>query len=645
MSGYQGSCPSCGAQVVFQLGNTLLKVCDHCGVAVARKGADLENYGKVAALIPTRSVLALGLDGGYEGAPRFTLVGRLQLDYGSGGWDEWLMAFSDGTWAWLSESQGRFHYMAPAALPPLPAFDRVKVGQAYDLGPAGSFVATEVRKARFAAAQGELPFDVVPGSELHFVDLSGPGGQFATADYGAGSAAEAVYVGREVTLPDLGFKAADLPDDEQRRQAVRGESLKCPQCAGPLEVRAPDQTQRIACPYCGSLLDATQDFAVLNARKKPKLKPALPLGSKGRLHGVEWTLIGALERSVTVEGVRYPWEEYLLYEPRHGFRWLVLSKGHWSFVEPINAGDVMGSSYDGETYAHFQSGRARVNALLGEFYWAVKVGDETDTYDYIGPPHMLSREEDGSEVTWSKGTYITRDEVAEAFGIKDGLPEPYGVAPHQPSPVAHVGRVWAAALALAAAVIGVYLFLWIAGGKRVHQQTVTIEPGAGSGTPEAAVFAGPIAVTEPGNLQIKVHAPVSNSWLYVDGALINDETGEVDEFDTEVAYYAGYDSDGSWTEGSQDATAYVPAVSPGRYTLRLEPQWEAGKPVGSYDVTVRSRVPRFYLAFLALLALMAWPMLLAWRHFRFEMERWAESDHPWMESSGGSGGSDDDDDD
>src|SRR6185436_13651936 len=112
MSGYSGSCPSCGASIEFRLGASMLRVCEHCGVAVARKGADLTAYGRVASLIPTPSVLKLGLEGGYRGAPRFTLVGRLQLDYGAGTWDEWLMGFDNDTWAWLSESQGKFHYMA-----------------------------------------------------------------------------------------------------------------------------------------------------------------------------------------------------------------------------------------------------------------------------------------------------------------------------------------------------------------------------------------------------------------------------------------------------------------------------------------------------------------------------------------------------
>jgi hypothetical protein len=75
-------------------------------------------------------------------------------------------------------------------------------------------------------------------------------------------------------------------------------------------------------------------------------------------------------------------------------------------------------------------------------------------------------------------------------------------------------------------------------------------------------------------------------------------------------------------------------VPPGRYLLRLAPQWEARPPVSGYDLVVRSRVPRLYQVVLATLALLLWPVLISWRAFRFEAERWSESDHPWTSSSG-----------
>ena len=642
MSGYQASCPSCGATIVFALGSSLLRVCEHCGTAAARRGAKLEDYGKVAGLIPTPSVLALGMDGDYAGAPPFRLVGRLQLDWGQGTWDEWMLGFADGTWAWLSEAQGRFHYMGQVPLPPVPPFDDLTVGETVDLGPAGTFVVAEVRSARFAAAQGELPFATEPGRELHYADLSGPGGQMATLDYGTGAAAESLYVGREVTLADLGLRPRE---DEDRRRAVSADDLKCPHCSGPLEIRAPDQTQRVACPWCGSLLDATRDLAVLAALDKPTFKPVIPLGAKGRLNGVEWTVIGAMERSVTVEDVRYPWTEYLLYDPRKGFRWLVQAKGHWSFVEPLSPGDVDagGARYKGERYSHFQSGEARVDHVLGEFYWTVARGETVETDDYINPPRMLSREttrEKGKgkgkrgEVNWSLGTYLPGDELWTALSLPGHPPAAEGVAPHQPSPVAgSLGTMWKGALMALAAIFLVFVGLLVVGGRTVHRQSVSIPARAGSASPEAVTFAGPFFVTSDGNVQVKVQAPVNNSWLYLEGALINEETGAVDDFDVEVSYYHGQDSDGSWTEGGTTATRYIPAVPPGRYLLRLEPQWEAGMAPPEYQLTVRNRVPRFPYALLAMVAVLAWPLLMTWRWFRFEVARWSESDHPWVSSS------------
>jgi predicted RNA-binding Zn-ribbon protein involved in translation (DUF1610 family) len=647
MSGYEGACPACGATIVFRLGSSLLKVCDHCGSAVARKGADLSSYGKVAQLIPTPSVLKLGLEGGYSGAPRFTLIGRLQLDHGAGTWDEWLMGFDNGSMAWLSESQGKFHYLAEAPLPPAPSFEHMRAGQTIDLGPPGTFVIHEAREARFASAQGELPFDVEPGRMLRYADLSGPGGQFATLDYGTGNEAEALYIGREVALEQLGFH--DLPTDDERRRKVGAKSLSCTQCGGPLEIRAPDQTQRVACPYCGSLLDATKDFAVLEALGKTRLKPFIPLGSKGRLAGAEWTTIGFMERSVTIEGIRYPWHEYLLYDPRHGFRWLVVSSGHWSFVEPAHAGDVEGHSwpgakrYQGRTFKHYQTAVANVDHVIGEFYWAVAKGDKVEAADYVSPPYVLSMEREiqravapseGSEITWSLGTYMEPEEIWKAFRLPGRPLAKHGVGANQPSPYSgKAGALMGRAFLFAAILFFLFVGISIVGGRVVHSQRIATPTTVAPATPEAAAFVGPIEVADHSNLHVGVDADVDNSWLYLAGSLINENTGVVDDFDLEASYYHGRDSDGAWTEGSRRASRSIPSVAPGRYTVRLEPQWQAGKTPPAYDLTIRSRVPGFGRFLLAAFALFAWPLLVAWKHVRFEYRRWSESDHPWMESS------------
>jgi hypothetical protein len=636
VSGYHGSCPSCGASIEFRLGVSLLRICEHCGVAVARKGADLTSYGRVAALLPTPSILKLGLEGRYAGAPRFTLVGRLQLDHGAGTWDEWMLGFENGSWAWLSEAQGQFHYMVEAPLPPLPSFDQLRVDETVDLGVAGVFVVTERHRARFMTAAGELPVGVEPGAVLNYADLSGPNGAFGTIDYGTGNTAEAVYTGRAVTPEELGLRVLD---DEERSVRAQARSLSCPQCAGPIELTAPGETQRVACPYCGSMLDATGNFSVLEILSSPGFTPAIALGSRGRLRHTDWSVIGAMERSVTFEGIRYPWREYLLYEGKRGFRWLVESSGHWSFVEPVNAGDVKGRAsphYKGTRFEHFQTGLAVVDHVIGEFYWAVARGDAVESADYIAPPLMLSREEEQGkeEVTWSQGTYLEPDEVAAAFAGQVDLPRRIGVGPHQPSPwEGRIAGIWIGAVLTAAIMFMVYIAMLFASSGTVFRQSVTLASNLVPGAPESAVFTEPFTIPRSGNLQIRIDAPCNNSWLYVDGALINEETGGLDEFDVEVSYYHGADSDGSWSEGSNTSATYVPTVPPGRYVMRLAPQWQAGLSPGRYEVTVRSRVPRFTHLVLAYMVIFVWPAWATWRAFRFNVARWAESDHPHFEES------------
>ena len=133
---------------------------------------------------------------------------------------------------------------------------------------------------------------------------------------------------------------------------------------------------------------------------------------------------------------------------------------------------------------------------------------------------------------------------------------------------------------------------------------------------EAAVFTKPFEIKTQGNLQVRMEAPVSNSWLYLDGALIEEKTGDVYAFDSEISYYYGRSGGESWTEDGTKSTRYIGSVTPGQYVLRLAPQWDPRKRPSQFKVTVKSRVPRFHHVVLAGMALLAWPIMLGWRFYR-----------------------------
>ncbi len=463
MKAFATNCPSCGGPVEFSVGGSLVTICDFCRTAVARTNKQVADHGKVADLIETRSPLALGVSGRFRDKA-FEIVGRVQYRHPAGGvWDEWYLSMPGEKIGWLAEAQGRFYllFSRPATvLGRRPDFKSLELGDSFDLGKdLGTISVTEKGIAASASAEGEIPWDFRPGAEHRFADLSGPKKTFATIEFDGDTSAGApegtpddagyalrrpavnVYIGREVTLAELGITAR--ADSEKGVARTGAAQLNCPKCAGPLTLFAPDASERVTCPNCQSLLDCSHGkleyLTTLKTKRVPK--PQVPMGATGRLEGVVWTNIGFLQRYVVYEGTRYHWTEYLLYEPAQGFRWLVNSEGHWNFVTPVPAGEAKGGgrtvTWNGRTFRLYQKGTAYVSYVLGEFYWQISVGETAYTQDYIDPPLMLSFEgsstQKSSEMNLSVGRYLPHEELEAAFQLKE-LSRPWSVSPNQPAP-------------------------------------------------------------------------------------------------------------------------------------------------------------------------------------------------------------------
>ena len=101
------NCPSCGGAVQFQSTVSLLAVCPQCRSALLRNDLNIESLGQVAELHKDSSLVQLGVRGEHKGIP-FSIVGRIQLQYESGFWNEWFMTFQDGKSGWLGEAMGEY---------------------------------------------------------------------------------------------------------------------------------------------------------------------------------------------------------------------------------------------------------------------------------------------------------------------------------------------------------------------------------------------------------------------------------------------------------------------------------------------------------------------------------------------------------
>lgn len=665
-------CPSCGAPVEFKAGSSVAVVCASCKFCVVRSDRDIRLVGRVADLAQTDSPLYVGLNGTFRGIG-YRIVGRQQLDHGQGPWDEWYCAFNDGRWGWLAEAQGRY-YFTFAVQPPAIPYDHAVLGHQIQVNNQ-PFTVAEKGSGQFVTFEGELPVVGTPGEYFGYIDISGPGGTFGTLDFGQGSgyAPEAAYIGYIVSFQELG-----LPFDPAAKRLAamaggasagpEGTALKCPNCGGNLECKAPGATKRIACPYCNSMLDASSGpLKWLQVLEQQQTIPKIPIGAQGKIHqllgeavetGQEpvWTVIGYMTKACMVDGSWYYWDEYLLYEQTRGFRFLTEQNGHWSIVVPIEAGSVqVGQVFDdvatwrGMQFKKFSQVDATVTRVLGEFYWSVELGEESEAREYIHPQKGLSlgRELEGDgdreEINWTVAHYTDPKKLYEAFGVKSTPPSPYGVAPNQPNERKSSAKA-IGLMSLGFFALWVVMFVMAVGSakeKTVFEQTVDLplptedavedfeDPSAKKEKPEPAVFSEPFKIPVGSNAQVEIEADqMQNTYLWVGFALINEKTQEVFEMETEASYYSGVTDGESWSEGSKKQTASVGGLTPGTYVLRMQPVTDpacvSGCPT-SFKVKLKNDMAIIWPGILSLLLFLITPIWALIRMATFETKRWADS--------------------
>jgi hypothetical protein len=402
----------------------------------------------------------------------------------------------------------------------------------------------------------------------------------------------------------------------------------------------------VVCDHCHSILDAQDPRLTILQKFKAAVDedpPLIPLGARGKIRGTDYEAVGFQRRTIHVDGVPYSWHEYVLFNPYKGFRYLTEYNGHWNDTSilrslPTLNNDVSPAtvSYLGETYKHFQTAKAGTSFVLGEFPWQVRVGESSDVSDYVSPPRVISSERTGKEVTWSMGEYISGHDIWKAFGLQGEPPERIGVYENQPSPLSEdTNAIWVAFGGFMLVLVVMMILFWsFARSEQVVEGNYafnTNERGEASFVTDVFQLKG-----HTSDLELKTTADVNNNWIYLNYALINQDTGQAYDFGREVSYYSGYDEDGSWSEGSRADSVVIPSVSPGNYYLRVEPESDFGHGTISYSISASRDVPQASFLGIALLALLIPAGLITWRSMNFEHLRWAESDY-------GSTSSDDDD--
>jgi endogenous inhibitor of DNA gyrase (YacG/DUF329 family) len=416
---YRAACPGCGAPVEFRSAQSAYAVCSFCRSTVVREGDKLARVGKMAELFDDHSPLRLQASGRWRDRA-FTLVGRLQYKGETGAWTEWNALFDDGSAGVLGEDNGAYVFSLPAAIQravPQAAQFRLGATTAIDGKP---FEIASNEQVALISAQGELPKLPPLGQTFPMVELRSADGEVLSIDYGAQP--PQLTRGSAVRLEDL--QMSGLHDESAKTEG--GRQFACPHCGAPVEVTLAT-SKSITCRSCNSLIDLASGVGgeLRHAMQGEAVELAIPLGSVGQLQGTHWQVVGFQHRTGHEPGddEEFGWDEYLLYNRKRGFIFLVDSEEGWSVVKPVTGAPALtpgeqSASYLGQKYELKYSYEAQTGYVAGEFYWPVERGQKTFNRDFAKGGGLLSMERGTKEVTWSSGSKIASDAVAKAFKLE-----------------------------------------------------------------------------------------------------------------------------------------------------------------------------------------------------------------------------------
>ncbi len=427
---WRASCPNCGAPVEFASAASRTAVCGFCRSTLLRDGDVLERIGQSAEIFEDYSPLQLGATGRWMGSG-FAVVGRVQRGSELGNWNEWHLLFNAGgdtpRVAWLSEDNGQFVLSLEAPLTDAPPGDP-QVGLPLTLAGQRWQVAAVVQ-ATVRAAEGELPR--VPRSG-RVVELRNAQEEVGTLEY-LEDGPPVWSVGRGVRLADLALQGLrqTAEGDSVAEARFKGRSIACPSCGSPLEPKL-SQSKSMVCAQCQALVDLPEgDAKALGfTPQSPDSPPLIPLGRTGTLalagdKPQAWTVVGYQERCDIPEDREDEqsfWREYLLYNRLAGFAFLVDTSEGWSLVRTLTGAPAAargGVAWQGKSYSPRWTYQAKTTHVLGEFYWPVRLDDRVQVTDYASADGqwLLSREQQGPEVTWSGGQTLPATTVQQAFGL------------------------------------------------------------------------------------------------------------------------------------------------------------------------------------------------------------------------------------
>ncbi|MEP1613549.1 MAG: DUF4178 domain-containing protein [Roseobacter sp.] len=358
-------------------------------------------------------------------------------------------------------------------------------------------------------------------------------------------------------------------------------AINCTSCGAGLDILGGGRVQIQVCPYCGSALDAQEDFRVI-AKYSDLERPETPLklGDSGVIDDVDFTVIGIIGWVENYRGARWQWVDHQIFSPTHGYSWITYEDtGHltitrkirkhpkrWLSVVGVENAETRPTVWvGGKMYDYYETSTAQIDFLEGSFNWAPTLNQTATTITLILDDEMISLTQNTENTEREvERTRLLNDNELQSFGLAQPIN-----APSHPLAAPKRWQHFTFALTTCLAFLLLTLFLGYSFQASKGDVLVSADRVPLTSLPLELEF----DVPKKANLvSVSLRTDVSNGWAYFDLELQSVEEDIVHLGGTEVSFYfyTGQDADGFWSEGSREDTFSFAPSAVGAHSLEIE---------------------------------------------------------------------------
>lgn len=408
--------------------------------------------------------------------------------------------------------------------------------------------------------------------------------------------------------------------------------ITCSHCQTTTSIDIGFEVEYFACPNCHSYFEA-DSIGILKKKGEFTQGPSyksIPLGEKGMLDGIEYTITGVLLKKSPGSS---PWFEYIL-EPKKGdFLFLSEYDGHWTIFREIDTRFSLGSQkkvllYNKSTFNLYETSKVSTLSAKGFFDFAINPGVITVS-EYVHVPYMISIEKQNKEEYVFHGEHIAKRKVKAAFP-QYKFPSKKGVGIVQPFMI-NMSKLSLMLTLTVVLILFTQIFL-----VATRSEKKVLDTNLSFADYNNKEFVSPSfsldGRTSP--LRITANTDVDNSWVNIDISLINEKTNEAIFAGRDIEYYHGYSDGESWAEGDRTANIDICGIKPGQYHLVIYPQKAPEDLVNNrISITAVWNGVSFWNFWMVFILIVTSLVTIYFISLNFETRRWSDSSYsPYKQS-------------